>query len=348
MMVVLAILLGSAMLALAWQHRQARLYKSEGARLERELGQVVRLAHTVTGGDWLRTLEGLVEHLVADGVCRAAVVLAALDSGLEQRAAAFSPGESGWELTADEALLRLLQERKQPVAAGTDGRIYPVLEDGELVGVLAVRGARADAPPLTVATRLAALSLTGMRQYHKQAALSNTDGLTGLANHRHFQQVLGVSLAQAYLENEPLALILVDIDHFKKVNDTYGHLLGDLVLREMAYLLRRELPPEALAARYGGEEMAVVLRGADAAAAGETAERLRQVIEGHQVFDFSSGTRLSVTVSLGVALYELGQGKSRLIARADEALYTSKREGRNRVTVAARETVQRTSPLYPS
>ncbi|HYG58249.1 MAG TPA: GGDEF domain-containing protein, partial [Symbiobacteriaceae bacterium] len=266
------------------------------------------------------------------------------DGGFEQRAAAFAPGESVW--APDEGALQQVCDSRASTRLGRDGWLFPVVEDGEPVGVLAVRGARVETSSLAVAVRIAGLGLTGMRQYRKQTMLSSTDGLTGLANHRHFQQVLSVALAQAYLANEPLTLVLLDIDKFKNVNDTYGHLFGDLVLREIAYLLRRELPPDSVPTRYGGEEMAVVLRGADALSAPEIAERLRRVIEAHQVFDYASGTRLSVTVSLGVALYQLGQGKSRLVARADEALYTSKREGRNRVTVAVPE--ESTSHLFPS
>lgn len=343
---VLALLLVASVSLLTRQYLDGKRMVEARSRLEAELRQVSALAGTLSVGDWLRSVQALINALVQGGVCRGAVLLQVADNGsLEHRASAYATGESDWNPAGEEAVKRVLEDC-ETVPVGPDGLLMPVVEEQELVGVLAIRGARADSAAVAAAVRLAAVGLAGLRIYQKQAVLSNTDGLTGLANHRHFQQTMSVALAQAYLESEPLALILLDIDHFKKVNDTYGHLFGDLVLREIAYLLRRELPSDALAARYGGEEFAVVLRGPTARGAADLAERLRQTIAGHQVFDFTSGTRLSVTISLGVAFYELGQGKSRLIARADEALYTSKHEGRNRVTVA--QTKNSTSHLFPS
>lgn len=343
---LLAVLLAAALVLLVKKHRQAHALLAERDRLRQNLRQVTQLSGIVLPGDWGRTVQGLTTSLVDTDVCQAAVLLALTDNGaLEHRASAFAPGAREWTPGAEAGIKHLIETLK-PVQVGDDGCLLPVVEESELVGILALRGASPDSPALPVAVRLAALGLTGLRLYQKQSALSNTDGLTGLANHRHFQQTLSVALAQAYLENEPLALILLDIDHFKTVNDTHGHLFGDLVLRELAYLLRRELADDAMAARYGGEEFVVVLRGESARRASDTSEQIRTAVAEHQVFDFSSGTRLSVTVSCGVAHYELGQGKSRLIARADEALYSSKHCGRNRVTIALPE--NSTSHLFPS
>lgn len=345
MAAVLGVMLAIALGLLAHEWRSAARLKAERDRLVREQQQIAALAAAVAGDDWLRSVQELAACLVRTGVCSSAVLLAMGDDGLEPRASAHGPDGRAWG-GVPEAGAHLALESGEPVAAGSDLLFLPVREDGETIGVLALQGERPGAAAEAVAVRLAALGLTGMRNYKRHAVLSNTDGLTGLSNHRHFQQALSVALAQAYLENEPLGLVLLDIDNFKAVNDTYGHLFGDLVLRELAYLLRRELPEGALAARYGGEELAVILRGPDARGAEGLAERLRQSIANHEIFEFSSGTRLSVTVSLGVAYYELGQGKSRLIARADEALYASKHGGRNRVTVAQAE--NRTAHLFPS
>ncbi|HYF90903.1 MAG TPA: GGDEF domain-containing protein [Symbiobacteriaceae bacterium] len=342
----LSVSLAIALAALAWQYFRSSQLAAARDHLEKELQQIALLAGTVSVGDWVRSVQGLAGALVQSGTCQAAVLMAVADNGvLEQRAAAHRQGAPEWAPAVDEGIRQVI-EKGEAVQVRPDGVLLPVVEDGELVGILAVQGAVPDARVLQVAVRLAGLGLTGLRLYQKQAVLSNTDGLTGLANHRHFQQALSVALAQAYLEGEPLALVLLDIDHFKTVNDTYGHLFGDLVLRELAYLLRRELPDDAMAARYGGEEFAIVLRGELARNAVGVAEGIRAAVAEHQVFDFSSGTRLSVTISLGVAQYELGQGKSRLVARADEALYASKHSGRNRVTVALPE--NSTSHLFPS
>jgi diguanylate cyclase (GGDEF)-like protein len=343
---ILAAFLGLAILLLVKQFWDQKQLIQQQGRLEAELQQMAALAGTVSVGDWLRSVQDLTTALVQSGVCEAAVLLQVAENGaLEPRASAWSTAEPDWNPAAEEGIKQVV-EHGETVALAAGGLLLPVVEEQEVAGVLALRGARVHSQAVAMAVKLAALGLTGMRLYQKQAVLSNTDGLTGLANHRHFQQTLSVALAQAYLENEPLALVLLDIDHFKTVNDTYGHLFGDLVLREIAYLLRRELPPDTLPARYGGEEFAIVLRGDMGRNAADIAERVRQTIAGHQVFDFTSGARLSVTVSLGVAQYELGQGKSKLIARADEALYTSKHEGRNCVTVAAPE--NSTSHLFPS
>jgi diguanylate cyclase (GGDEF)-like protein len=343
---ILAGLLAVALGLLADQWLSGARVRAERDRLAQEQRQIADLANTVGAGDWPRSVRELTGFLVRSGVCRAAALLAVGETGsLEHRASAHDTDEAGWTSTPEAGAHRAV-ESGDAVEVGPDLLFLPVQEDGEAIGVLALQGAHSGSAVLPMATRLAALGLTGMRNSQRHTVLSNTDGLTGLSNHRHFQQALSVALAQSYLENEPLSLILMDIDHFKAVNDSYGHLLGDLVLRELAYLLRRELPAEAVASRYGGEEFAVVLRGADARRAEELAEQVRKAIADRRVFDFSSGTRLSVTVSLGVAHYELGQGKSRLIARADEALYASKRSGRDRVTVALPE--NDTSHLFPT
>jgi len=325
-------------LALARQVAERRREQSRLQALERDIREITGLIGCLNGSDWQRSVHGVLTALVDGGSGRAAALLGLSDSGtLEVRSFAAGSGEPPWDpVVADSAAYRAL--RAQASYAGERGTAYlPLFEEGEAIGVLGVRGGDATSAALQTAARLSELGLTGLRHLRKQAALSSTDGLTGLANHRHFQQALGVALGQAYLEGEPLALILLDIDRFKAVNDTHGHLLGDLVLREIALVLRRSLPPDAQSARYGGEEMAVLVSGAHADRADAIAEEIRRAVEAHEVLDFTSGVKLTVTVSLGVARYELGQGKSRLIARADEALYASKRSGRNRVTVAPSE-----------
>lgn len=319
--------------------RHLRDERAQVARAEEELRLVVDVVSSVSRAEWRRSAHEMVQALVRLGVVRAAVLMAGNDAAaMEVLATASAPGEPTWEKVSDSAISSVLRAG-EPLRA--DGGWYtPVMADAGLVGVLAVRGmAEGHHPTLQIAARMAGLVLVGTKLYQKQAVISNTDGLTGLINHRYFQQMLGVSLGQAYLESAPLSIIFLDIDHFKQVNDTYGHQFGDMVLREIGSLLRRELPANAIAARYGGEEMIVLLQGEGARRAQQVAEQIRQAVSAHQILDPVSGTQIAVSVSLGVANYELGQGKSRLIARADEALYTSKRAGRNRVTVATSEDV---------
>lgn len=335
---LLGVLLAAALIWLGFLSRRIRALKESQADLQRQLGVVGELAAAVAGADWQRTIPELSQLLLRVRAGRAVQVFRFTQRGdTELLAEAKWPGDPPWEKLADEGARRA-QETGTPQRTARGDLYLPIAPEGdEVQAVLAIRVARERTPVIDAAVQLMALALAAQSHNQKQAALSTTDGLTGLTNHRHFQQALGVALGQAYLEGEELCLILLDIDHFKSVNDTHGHLVGDLVLRELAYLLRRELPAGAIAARYGGEEMAVILQGQEAQSAAEIAERLRAVVCGHEFYDSNSGVRLKVTISLGLAHYQLGQGKSRLIARADEALYTSKREGRNRVTAAVRE-----------
>lgn len=159
--------------------------------------------------------------------------------------------------------------------------------------------------------------------------LATRDGLTGLYNHRAFQDRLAEEFALAGKGQRKLALALLDVDHFKKFNDTYGHQEGDFVLQEVARVLEAECPGDCMVARYGGEEFVVVFSDLSAEDVVKFSEHFRKCIEGTQ-----PNGRL-VTASFGVAFFENGlYGPPELIARADKALYHSKHEGRNRVTVA--------------
>jgi diguanylate cyclase len=161
--------------------------------------------------------------------------------------------------------------------------------------------------------------------------LSSRDALTGLANRRSFEAALGREIDRVARSGEPALLLLLDIDHFKRVNDTYGHASGDAVLRDVAGVLKAQTRADELAARYGGEEFAVVLPEADGDAARGCGERLRRAVEGHP-FGFA-GQPYAVTVSVGVGSAAAGEdpAPAGLIGRADQNLYEAKRAGRNRV-----------------
>jgi two-component system cell cycle response regulator len=162
-------------------------------------------------------------------------------------------------------------------------------------------------------------------------AMAVTDVLTGLYNRRYFERHLTVMLGKAQEQERDLALMILDIDHFKAVNDTYGHDIGDAVLREFSARLRRNIRGVDLACRFGGEEFVVLMPDTDFAQADAVAERVRQSI-GELSFDIGAPRPLSVTVSVGVSLND-GQADTPegMIKRADVALYRAKREGRNRV-----------------
>ncbi len=157
---------------------------------------------------------------------------------------------------------------------------------------------------------------------------ANRDGLTGLFNKKYFEEHLYTEFAFARRHSSPLSLIMFDIDHFKSVNDTYGHLAGDEILRSLAHLIASMVRTEDLVARYGGEEFVVLLRG-DGASAYAMAERLRKAVENH-AFSFY-GESIPVTISLGVHALDDGNVSSPidLVMKADEYLYRAKNAGRN-------------------
>lgn len=157
--------------------------------------------------------------------------------------------------------------------------------------------------------------------------LSDTDDLTGLANRRRLMQRLDEEMSRARRHGSALTLLLLDLDHFKHVNDTWGHLKGDQVLREIATLCRETLRHEDVVARFGGEEMAILLPLTPLEDGLRLAERLRQIIADHD-YGIQQG---SVTASLGVAEYIDGDTTDTLIERTDRGLYAAKHDGRNRV-----------------
>jgi diguanylate cyclase (GGDEF)-like protein len=162
------------------------------------------------------------------------------------------------------------------------------------------------------------------------------DGLTKAFNKRHFLERLQVEVAYAQRHKTPLTLIMIDIDHFKHVNDKFGHLAGDYVLAGLAAIVEKQLRAEDLFARYGGEEFAVLCRGASLGNASVLGERLRTQVE--QARFEHGGDVIPVTISLGVAAFtdKAADGGTHLISEADAALYDAKRGGRNRVVARSR------------
>ncbi|MBD3421133.1 MAG: diguanylate cyclase [Chitinivibrionales bacterium] len=164
--------------------------------------------------------------------------------------------------------------------------------------------------------------------------LATHDGLTGLNNHRQFQKLLRDEMTRADRYNDQLALVLCDIDYFKKCNDTHGHQFGDFVLAGIARTLKDSIRDGVdIAARYGGEEFALVLSKTGLEQAVETAERIRQFV-GEKAFRTPRGEDVHVTMSFGIAVYRKHAKKiNDLIKKADKALYAAKENGRNRVEV---------------
>jgi two-component system cell cycle response regulator len=163
-----------------------------------------------------------------------------------------------------------------------------------------------------------------------------TDPLTGLHNRRYLERHLATLVAQASSREKPLSLLVLDIDHFKSINDTYGHAAGDDVLREFSRRIRKAVRGIDLACRLGGEEFVIAMPDTDEALALLVAERLRQKIAGEPFLVSEVGKEITVTVSIGVnALLSAGDSVQALMRRGDEALYRAKRDGRNRVVATA-------------
>jgi two-component system, cell cycle response regulator len=219
-------------------------------------------------------------------------------------------------------------------------KILPLGAGDQAIGALVIGARRPAAYPrelveqLEVVAMQAAQSIDRARLFDQTERLATTDGLTGLVNHRTFQERLDAHLAQAQRYGKKISLLLCDIDHFKSVNDTYGHPVGDQVLRGVSRTLSKEARNTDVVARYGGEEFAIVMPETDTAGAMVIAERIRERI-GKLVFETEQGP-LRVTMSLGVATFpEDGAKKAELVERADGCLYHAKRHGRNQSVAAA-------------
>ena len=217
--------------------------------------------------------------------------------------------------------------------------VMPLIRPGdEAIGTFTVASRRPDRfggdvrEMLGVIANQVAVSIDNAKMVQRLQELATTDGLTGLCNHREFQDRLDEMLGRAARRRSRVSLVLADVDHFKKINDSYGHPAGDVVLKRVSQILQAAVRKVDVVARYGGEEFALLLEDTDAAGALQLCERARAEI-GRQQFGSDNGT-FQVTLSLGVAMYpEDATDKPTLIARADQALYRAKREGRNRVVI---------------
>ena len=254
---------------------------------------------------------------------------------------------AGWVAEHGEPLLiRNLNEDPRFVATAR-GRYcsnsvlsVPMIAKGKVLGVINVNNLTTervftanDMNLLKLFANQAAIALENARLYQELEKLAITDGLTGLANHRTFQDRLIVEIARASRFNQQVSLLMVDIDHFKLVNDRYGHQMGDHILRCVAESLEKQLRKMDFVARYGGEEFTVIMPQTHREKARQTADRIRERISEFRFFP--KEMERVVTISVGVSEFPSDASEpGTLIELADRALYESKRLGRNRVTLA--------------
>ncbi len=180
-----------------------------------------------------------------------------------------------------------------------------------------------------------AMAIENAQRYQSAKSHSIRDGLTGLFNHRYFQERLRVEESRSFRHNHPFSVVMMDIDHFKHYNDICGHPTGDKALGIIARLLEAEVRDIDILARYGGEEFAIILTETDKKGAWKVAERIRKKVEDHKFPHGQIQPLKRLTVSIGVAAYpEDADNRKDLVERADEALYMAKKAGRNQVFVS--------------
>ncbi len=250
---------------------------------------------------------------------------------------------TGWILRArDEPLIIRIPRRSgmpildagEKLATGVSFLGVPLRAKNRVCGVVLMtrRGqsfSSNDARVLRILCNQAAVAIENARVYERLEQLAATDALTGLFNRRYFQQALGREASRLDRRKGSIALLLLDIDHFKLLNDTYGHTMGDVVLKRVADTLTRQLRKGDVLARFGGEEFVILLPDGSKRGAGEFAERIREAIASAPIHP--GGPRRKVTVSVGWAQYpEDTPDMKKLVELADRALYFAKDTGRNR------------------
>ena len=211
---------------------------------------------------------------------------------------------------------------------------FPMLYKNELLGLFVMLSEKrnfldsSQISMLEVLCNQASIAIANAKLHAEIEKLATTDGLTGLYNHRRFQEKLLEEFKRLARHSSPVSLLLTDIDYFKKVNDTYGHPVGDLVLKGVSKIIEEVIRDIDVPARYGGEEFAVILPGTGADGGKNIAERLRKAVM-DKIFSVD-GKILKVTISIGIATAPVDAGsKEELIGKADQALYHAKHNGRN-------------------
>lgn len=222
------------------------------------------------------------------------------------------------------------------IGDGTELMRLPLMFEEQLLGILWVWGkaiTKADLPVMSIFAKQIGISLERARLFAEVQSLALTDPLTGLRNRRSLFDLGKIEFSRAHRMKRPFCCMMLDLDHFKKVNDNFGHQAGDAVLREFARCCQKSVREMDLLGRYGGEELLVFLPETDLKTAVQVAERLRKTIADHPIrVNFQE---LTLTVSIGVAqLDENTLELETLIARADQAMYIAKYRGRNRVAVS--------------
>lgn len=345
--------------ALACRGIEDRVRLSRAIREVSLLHEVARLADTAGDTDGIYAAVG---RLIARGIpCENCTVYAVdRDAGalvpkgthgsvvnlLDQMRFSMGFGVEGWLLEGRKHLV-VADALREPSLAGAavppSVRSFlaaPMTVQGAVVGAIVASHARPNAfsrEDLRLLSALAGQSAASVERLDMRRSLERmaiTDGLTSIYNHRYFRMRLQQEVERARRYSLNLAVLIMDIDRFKEMNDQHGHAVGDAVLAEMAGVLHRNMRSTEIVARYGGDEFVALLPQTDADQAAIAAERMLRRVREHR-FGAVVGAAMRVTVSIGIAaLSEAGEAADRLMERADGALYRAKREGRNQMCVA--------------
>ena len=331
-------------------NKMARQLKERLEELQRERERlqesIRRVGQSVAAGlDRVGVLEIVVQTAV-EGVTAAAgrATMRGPDDRLQEVARTGEPEAFRRALHAAEAAVIDAGQVAEIQVGGASALAAPLgaTEAGDqVIGIVSVaRGDHAFTPTerelFAYLTNQASVSVENVDLHETVQRQAVTDELTGLFNHRRFQEVMSVEVERARRYGHEMGLIMLDIDNFKQVNDTYGHLQGDLVLQEVARVLQKSSREIDEPARYGGEEMAVALPQTDLEGAFQFAERVRRAVEDLELPLPTGDGVLKVTASFGVASLATAHhaDKDALVAAADQALYEAKRAGKNRTVRA--------------
>ncbi len=253
-------------------------------------------------------------------------------------------------LQLDHRKLGANQRMISPKATLRSHLTLPLAVEGEILGCLSLNSDQAnafDAQDLQFLSVIGYQMAASLRHFQRFSSVKNMaiyDTLTGLYNRRYFEERLEVEAEKSFYSGISLSLVMVDIDHFKKINDTFGHTEGDQILCKISSLLKNSIRRKDTVARYGGEEFILILPEASLEQSFVIAERIRQSVE-NTPFEVGR-TQVNLTLSVGISSFPSHRVKSKeeLVEMADQALYDAKRGGRNKVCIFTRKSSQWTVP----
>jgi diguanylate cyclase (GGDEF)-like protein len=326
--------------------REATARELRLTSLAQRFETVVRVGREIAGSLSVRYVSGTVTSAAADLLGAPAVLWVRGEAGVFQATHRSQDphGTPPPDLAPPEVVLRADSEAHP--ASTSSAMAYPLVLAGMVIAVLEVATVEVDPDTEQVLSALLSTAAASLESAHLHSAareLADQDGLTHLPNRRRFEVDVDIEWERCRRYGRPLSLVMMDLDHFKRLNDEHGHLLGDQVLREVANALTGVLRTTDTGYRYGGEELVVLLRETGLEDAAVVAERLRAAVA---AVVLANHPRVSVSTSAGVASRTAGMSHyTELVAEADQALYAAKHLGRDRVSLAGEHVIEPVEPV---